>query len=1050
MVSLLPPTVVLTAADAASRLTADQLDAFGLVMPVLSREWSTEAPSGLDDDHLTLQLSGSLKAPFHGVGRYLPSGGEWRDVTGQPVTGPVLALSMHPEAARRLLSLVSTRLGPAGAVRPVATTLLVHGLSWMPPAGAAPNAKPVVQSVRAGDVYAPLGPAALTVSFHDEAGLPVDPLATACLYADLLAWLPGLGVGSITAAGGLSAAVGLDVPAQPFRYHLVSPHGVLSTPSAGLGLTVPGGASVSSSTGTVPLAVGQSLALPSGSPPASTVYWGFAPGGFLDQVPLAPPALPAGVTLARQFFRVMVADLSWHLLGNRAKPPILGVPGDPAGAAPPAWTLPLVRPRVPGFAYLADGMSVLGSMGQLAAAFPPSGADSLPLLCSPSIDATLALPPAPGATGQWPAFPPTAAPVMALPAGADLGRLASAAWRSPDDGPGANRDVVVTFAAGAALPAGAHVRVFPRAFVTIGAIGEQPSFVRGDGGSAVVAANTPTKLLLVNPFNLAAAEALPGGPITVDIVATARDGSRRLASQRELPLTGAPESWSGSTAAFGGLVFLSNPLVTVWTNVLGVTAVAPVNVFGIPAPPAPPGPAPTSIVDAVRKLANETTAPRVGPHLPSQARFDTVLALGSAASGGGPRYVWQAVLTGGRWSWETRSAHPELGDPGNPAGPDVHASGVRVGGQLGYDLALHALKRAQPVLPVAAGALGWLVVTDGNNWGLPATDTTGTVAGVMLETIAPFVDSPELGLLPVPTPTDTVQNAVNGIASKLGISPAPQVQVANEAQLRQELQREIQTAKAGQHDALLSLTRALLQAEDYVYLEGPAFSATSFGGDGGIDLVALLAARLQAVPRLKLMICVPRLPDFALGKANWVRAGLAQRAAAITTLTTAAPGRVAAFSPVGFPGRASAIRSTVVLVDDVYASVGTSHLRRRGMTFDGGVDIASIDRQLDGWGVSASIAAFRQQLVAAKLGVASPVTAAATSALWTRLARPASTFSALSELLAEGGQGRCSPVWGGPTDTSVIPQSDAVSDPNGLDATETTLLQLYGTLVLEA
>jgi NAD(P)-dependent dehydrogenase (short-subunit alcohol dehydrogenase family) len=36
-----------------------------------------------------------------------------------------------------------------------------------------------------------------------------------------------------------------------------------------------------------------------------------------------------------------------------------------------------------------------------------------------------------------------------------------------------------------------------------------------------------------------------------------------------------------------------------------------------------------------------------------------------------------------------------------------------------------------------------------------------------------------------------------------------------------------------------------------------------------------------------------------------------------------------------------------------------------------------------------------------------------------------------------GGLGRCSPVWAGPTDTSVILQSDAIADPDGVDANRT-------------
>jgi hypothetical protein len=51
----------------------------------------------------------------------------------------------------------------------------------------------------------------------------------------------------------------------------------------------------------------------------------------------------------------------------------------------------------------------------------------------------------------------------------------------------------------------------------------------------------------------------------------------------------------------------------------------------------------------------------------------------------------------------------------------------------------------------------------------------------------------------------------------------------------QQPRRESQTVNAVQHEALLSLARAIARAEDYIYVEGPVFSATSFGNDGGLD-----------------------------------------------------------------------------------------------------------------------------------------------------------------------------------------------------------------------
>jgi hypothetical protein len=46
---------------------------------------------------------------------------------------------------------------------------------------------------------------------------------------------------------------------------------------------------------------------------------------------------------------------------------------------------------------------------------------------------------------------------------------------------------------------------------------------------------------------------------------------------------------------------------------------------------------------------------------------------------------------------------------------------------------------------------------------------------------------------------------------------------------------------------------------------------------------------------------------------------------------------------MGFPGRTSRLESTVVIVDDVWTMVGSSTLRRRGLSFDGGSDLVFTD-----------------------------------------------------------------------------------------------------------
>lgn len=1065
MPALMSPQTVLTQTDATNQLQSRQLDVLGLVAPNLASGWSNTTPGAGDVDAATLRLTlDTPLAPFRAPLRFEAAPTVWSDVAGDPVAGPVAVLALHPEAARRLAKLVEVRLGPPLS-RPVPVAMLVHGVT-IPASPAAINWFQAGASLGLGGTH--------PVSFHDARGLPIDPLAVAALFLDLIGWHPALRLGdpgmpAVGAAGGLNGIVALVTAAK--RCHMVDPHGrryhatrdvarlkVIDSTDAEV--------SVVPDSGLVNLAAGQRLGRSAADntaentaltnlPQRPPLQWGLSPNGTLGRTPLVlpdPADLPAGVTLATQFFRVVAVDLDWHLLGNRSASALDGIPADDGSV--PDFARPVVRTAVPNFDYLIDGLDVLGAAGQIATGFPPAGTDVLALLASAEIDPATTVPPGPGATGHWPMFP-APNPGGTLPPSADATQGMTAAFRAPGDGPNAGLDVVVTVAADA-VPAGVHLRVFPRRFVEIDAIGEQPSFVRGDGGSSVAVAGQPTPILLVNPYGLAPAAPLPSpAQLEVDVVATGRDGRRRLHSAFPLTINPAPQPFADNSARFGGTALLQSPALAALMSASASTSVAPASLFGIPPTTPPGGGAPGTILDLVRRLAHETTSPREGPRLPTQGRFETVFALGAAPAAGQP-LAWRAVLSGARWSLESRCAQPELGDPGNPPGPDLHAAGVHVEGQLAYDLALHALKRSQSILPMAPAATGWLVTTGGDNWSDPASDpATNSVSAAMLETIAPFCDSPELGLpgIPVPQPTDTIQGAVNALADALGV-PHQTINIANESRLRRELQREMITAKKGQRDALWALTRAIGQAREFVYIESPAFARTARPSGApqphGIDLIESLRARLQANPRLKVMVCVPRQPDFVNAKANWVRAALAHRKQAIETLTAQDRQRVAAFHPIGFPGRPTAIRSTVVIVDDVWALVGSSHFRRRGMTFDGGCDVVSLDRKLNARGTSTGIARFRQELMAQKLGVAVPSGPGNSSALWTRLAEPEGAFDVLADLLATGGLGRCSPVWAGPTDTKVIPQSDAIADPDGVDPDGSGFLALFASLLLDA
>lgn len=1025
---------VLTPADVTNRVNANGLDALGLTVPALSMTWSTSTPAAGDVDDATLRLTlAQVVAPFTGTYELQAAPGTFSGPSGDPYTTAAGVLALHPEALHRLETLVRTRLGRLD--RPVPAAMLVHGVTV--------PAKPLMNWFRAGDIL----PDAGAVTFHDRRGLIIDPIAVAALLADLLGWRNALSpapfaAGTLTGAGGVGAIAAL-AGAVPVRVHVVTPHGAAyRVRRAGSELQVLSAANAVTgnvpATGLVDLAAGQRLGHPVTAPAVPQLLWGASPGGTLDTVAWEPPALPPGVTLARQFFRVVAVDLDWHLLGNRD-----WAPGDASVPAeddmPADGPLPVVRRSVPGFTFLLDGNDVLGAFSAVIAAWP-AAADRIGLLCSPQIETSVALPPAAGTAAHWPALPGTPPPApgagAALRAYDPAAAPPTATWQVPPPGQDP-RDVLVTFPAGS-LPVGVHVRVYSRLFQVILDIGPDPSFVRGDGGAAVVQAAGATTVRLVNPFGLGSADPLPAPAVLpCDFVLFAPDGTRRMVSTVHLDV-GAPQPWTDNTATFGGTV---PPLVAALVAGQGFTSIAPAKVFGIPqTTPAQPAPGlGASVLDWVRWLANESGWPRIGPHLPTQTRFETVLALGAVTSPGAP-YAFEAVLGGARYAWESRSAEPQSGNPGNPAGPDLYATGVRVQGQLARDLALHALRRCQSVIPTGAGAPGWLMQTAGDNWDEPPPDPVPGagqpfMAAAMLETVSAVTDSAELALLPVPSDSDTIQSLADSLIGAFGLAPGSlPVTVNNEARLRRQLQREFATAARGQRDAMWSIARAVAEAREYVFVESPMFAATAASGDQHlVDLVALLATRLGANPRLKVMICLPRLPDFSPGLPPYVRGAFRDRKAALEALQAVAADRVAAFHPIGFPGRSVVGRSTVVLVDDAYALVGTSHWRRRGMTFDGGCDVVSLDRRLDDRGASAAVAAFRQQLMALRLGIPRAASPAASSAQWTRLAEPESAFDLVRDLLQAGGAGRCTPVYAGPTDTSVIPEATAKIDPNGLD-----------------
>jgi hypothetical protein len=118
------------------------------------------------------------------------------------------------------------------------------------------------------------------------------------------------------------------------------------------------------------------------------------------------------------------------------------------------------------------------------------------------------------------------------------------------------------------------------------------------------------------------------------------------------------------------------------------------------------------------------------------------------------------------------------------------------------------------------------------------------------------------------------------------------------------------------------------------------------------------------------------------------------------------------------------------------------------MTFDGSAAVASFDRQMDN-GYSKKVRAYRRSLMAAKMAIPAPLPApAAPSADWLRLGQPESAFQLVVDWLGDGGLGQIQPLWPGPSDTSVLPATDDMADPDGSDGG--TFLGLFASLIAEA
>lgn len=363
----------------------------------------------------------------------------------------------------------------------------------------------------------------------------------------------------------------------------------------------------------------------------------------------------------------------------------------------------------------------------------------------------------------------------------------------------------------------------------------------------------------------------------------------------------------------------------------------------------------TLIHRARNALVGVTT---MGQPIPSQERREVVA-------------FDQTNATGVIGSTPARAAHhetglPQLGFAGVPAGGEVHGVGVALAGSVTDQLIQLMLERksnsltsfvsqaGNPVTPVADAG-------DTTTWAAVLETTTHGMTGDSLVRAV-------LAAQPNFTAGQSWLALKAQIESATGTSLDPYINTAtfDPNVLAAAVDRVILKTKNGVKQFAVAVIEAIKRAEDFIYIETPALDALSAEG-GMIDLIEAIKTRWTDRSALRVLLCVPEkyLPGQPAKLEQIRKSGIA---GALKKLLDQADDRVTLFSPLAGPERPLHMASTTVIIDDAIFFTGTTHLWRRGLTFDSALSVGLFDEKVTN-GRPAAIRAARIQLLSTALGL---------------------------------------------------------------------------------
>jgi hypothetical protein len=376
-----------------------------------------------------------------------------------------------------------------------------------------------------------------------------------------------------------------------------------------------------------------------------------------------------------------------------------------------------------------------------------------------------------------------------------------------------------------------------------------------------------------------------------------------------------------------------------------------------------------------------------------QDRLEVVAAKVTAQ----PAPAAVAALTGGPRLPLFHEQLPHLlGHPGVRAAIETHATGVLLDGPPALEVAAYARERTaglgfdlvsgaaepqrsiavQSELAVAAEATAAAITLPAV---LPPGPGPGPVVAILRTNTVGQEGIPGLALaastlavFPLSQHGSELQNFLNDTNLPAGGGPLGNFlrsQIGNQFDaITRALDRRLLVGQRGAREAAFSIAAAFGRAQDLVYIETPALDRRAHGPDDDrLDLLGTLIDRLGVKKGLRVIICTPaRLAFRAPKKLQAIRDFTLL--AAINELRAVAADRIAVFSPGVGAGRALRMATTTVVVDDVFSVTGTTHLWRRGLTFDSSLAAAVFDERLSD-GRPQEVRGFRRQLLADRLGV---------------------------------------------------------------------------------